>query len=173
MSNQKIAVGLAGILVGMAIFFLMFYTMSPIPQMLHTWDRVIYTIQCGAFPFLVLILATYCAMCSTRCTEAVEEKCRTLKHGATRDALGIAFTQLFLFFGLLCMLSTYLGPAGMRLVPAMTTVFSVALLLFWMGRQHKTEQTCTAWKNTFGLAIVLFTNLCLVVTNIVYFFMAH
>jgi len=164
-TDQKIvAVGAASGVVSMMILVALLYWNLPIPDgMDNPFDRVIFTLRMNLVAALPLFIGIVTVGNNRFLSEAIDP----LRHAEDRATIingrfvDNTLQQNFLFLVGTLALSTFLEAASMKLMVALTLVFVIARIVFWIGYRDPLYRAP-------GMAATIYMNLCIIV-SVLYF----
>ncbi len=164
-TDQKIvAVGAASGVVSMMILVALLYWNLPIPDgMDNPFDRVIFTLRMNLVAALPLFIGIVTVGNNRFLSEAIDP----LRHAEDRATIingrfvDNTLQQNFLFLVGTLALSTLLEAASMKLMVALTLVFVIARIVFWIGYRDPLYRAP-------GMAATIYMNLCIIV-SVLYF----
>ena len=159
--QKKVAIGAALGVVGMLILVALLYWILPIPAgMDNTIDRVMFTLRMNLVAALPLLIGIVTVGNNRFLSEAIDP----LRHAEDRATIingrfvDNTFQQNFLFFVGTLALSTFLDATSMKLIVALTLVFILARMAFWIG--YRIDPLYRAP----GMAATLYMNLCIILS---------
>ncbi|XP_048476373.1 transmembrane protein 79-like isoform X2 [Rhincodon typus] len=165
--NLKATASLAGAVLVYPCFLYGAYVFLPfdVPIMPDISARLMYTLRCGVFATVPIIMGIIVYGLARCCSSAVDP------FGPRREEVEIHLRfvtdsiHLFvLFFVNLMVLSTYLPQEVLKLLPLLTAFFALARLIYWV------TFTISSSFRGFGYGLTFFPILGLVVVNLCYMF---
>ncbi|ESS71527.1 hypothetical protein MGMO_97c00050 [Methyloglobulus morosus KoM1] len=134
--QKKVAIGAASGVIGMVILVTLLYSNLPAPAgMGNPFDRVIFTLRMNLVAALPLFIGIVTVGNNRFLSEAIDP----LRHAEDRATVingrfvDNTLQQNFLFLVGTLALSTFLEAASMKLMIALTLVFVLARIAFWIG----------------------------------------
>jgi hypothetical protein len=166
-TDQKIvAVGAASGVVVMMILVAFLYWILPIPvDVDNPLDRIIFTLRMN----LVAALPLFFGIVTVGNNRFLSEAIDPLRHAEDRATIingrfvDNTLQQNFLFFVGTLALSTFLEAASMKLMVALTLVYVLARIAFWIG--YRIDPLYRAS----GMAATIYMNLCIILTVFYYY----
>lgn len=165
---------LVGVGISVGIFFLVFCLLPVLPAGNDLLFRLVFTLKANVFSLLFILLpaiciAIGCMMGKTPCEEShAESDCKVT--AANHKFLHNTVHNLFVFFLSSLILSTFLDPYWLRIIPAITAIFCFGRFTGWMGALCHSKCEGGYWQVMFGRGINFVLNSALIVLVFVLFF---
>lgn len=163
--QKKVVIGAASGVVSMVILVSLLYSILPIPAgMGNPFDRIIFTLRMNLVAALPLFIGIVTVGNNRFLSEAIDP----LRHAEDRATVingrfvDNTLQQNFLFLVGTLALSTFLEAASMKLMIALTLVFVLARIAFWIG--YRIDPLYRAP----GMAATIYMNLCIIL-SVLYF----
>jgi len=163
-TSKKIALfGLTGVVIATLFFFFAYNNVTFHHTFPDTGSRLAYAVSWGAIPVILLmlpiqVLAIHRFSGTNINPVASNQKQEPLIMRIRERFLQNTLEQYAIFFPLLLALSTSLPLAQMKVIPILVMIFTFARIAFLIGYRLATDDTDSAWKRAFGMAINLVLN---------------
>ncbi|XP_041037573.1 transmembrane protein 79-like [Carcharodon carcharias] len=165
--NLKATAALSGALLVYPCFLYGAYIFLPfdVPLMPALSTRVIYTLRCGVFttvPIVMGIIVYSLARCCSACSESLGpgRELVDVHRGFVTDSIHL----FVLFYANLIVLSTHLPQEMLKLLPLLAAFFALARLIYW-----GTSAMSSTFRG-FGYGLTFFPIVGLLVANLCYMF---